>query len=103
MIETLTLAQFTPHLGTEFICRTPDGGTYPLRLAEAEASAIPARKGSRQAETRAAFSLVFLGPQNPVLPQSIYPLDHAELGTLPLFIVPIGRDEEGTLYQAIFN
>jgi hypothetical protein len=102
MIETLTLEHFTPHLGTEFVCRTTDGGAYPLRLTEAEAVGR-ALKSSAKAAARSPFSLLFQGPQSPVLPQSIYPLEHAELGTLPLFIVPIGREEEGILYQAIFS
>ena len=102
MIETLTLEHFTPHLDTEFVCRTPDGGAYPLRLTEAEAVGQPS-KSPPKAESRSAFSLIFQGPQSPILPQSIYSLEHTTLGTLPLFIVPIGREEAGVLYQAIFN
>lgn len=103
MIETLTLEQFVPHVGTEFVCRTSDGGAYPLRLTEAAGGKEQPGKGPGRAEPRSPFSLLFMGPPNPVLPQSIYPLEHVELGTLPLFIVPIGREEEGVLYQAIFT
>ena len=35
--------------------------------------------------------------------QSIYRLEHAGLGALEIFIVPIGRDAESTTYEAIFT
>jgi hypothetical protein len=103
MIETLTLKHFTPHIGTEFVCRTPDGGAYPLRLSEAVGEAEQGRKSPGKEEFRSPFSLLFQGPESPVLPQSVYPLEHTELGTLALFIVPIGREGGDILYQAVFN
>jgi hypothetical protein len=41
------------------------------------------------------------GPVTPVLPQRIYRLQQAELGTVELFIVPLGPDERGIRYQAV--
>ena len=102
MIETLTVEHFTPHIGTEFVCRTPDG-VYPLRLSEAVAAGEQGWKVPGKEELRSPFSLLFLGPESPVLPQSIYPLEHTALGKLALFIVPIGREGRGILYQAVFN
>ena len=49
------------------------------------------------------FSLVFRGPHEPLLPQQIYPFEHDQLGAFDLFIVPVGRDEEGLQYEAVFN
>ena len=46
------------------------------------------RPGPRPA--RAPFALEFKGPAQPVLPQRIYPLEHAAIGRHELFIVPIG-------------
>ena len=43
--------------------------------------------------------LLFRGPSLPILPQRIYPLEHAALGRLELFIVPIGPGQ----YEAIFT
>ncbi|MDX6508976.1 MAG: hypothetical protein QOG81_728, partial [Gaiellaceae bacterium] len=37
------------------------------------------------------------------LPQQIYRFDHDELGTLEIFIVPIGTDEGGVRYEAVFT
>jgi len=103
MIETLTLEQFVPQLGTEFICRAPDGAGYPLRLTEATAAGKTTWKGAGDSEPRTPFSLIFQGPADTFFPQSIYPLEHEAFGTLDLFIVPIGKEEEGFLYQAIFT
>ncbi|HEV2745792.1 MAG TPA: hypothetical protein VGW34_00660 [Allosphingosinicella sp.] len=49
-----------------------------------------------------AFSLLFRGPADPVLPQAIYELSGGG-ESHEIFIVPIARDSAGTQYQAIFN
>ncbi len=59
-------------------------------------------KGQPQSQ-REPFSLVLRGPKNPVLPQRMYPIDFGALGAFDIFIVPIGPDERGMRYEAIFN
>jgi len=54
-------------------------------------------------DRRAPFSIVFRGPRNVVLPQRIYEVEHDTIGAFPLFLVPIGPDQEGMLYEAIFT
>ena len=49
------------------------------------------------------FALLFHGPQNPFLPQSIYHVEHDQLGELDIFLVPVGRDQNGFQYEAVFN
>ena len=51
---------------------------------------------------RRQFSLLFRGPVDPFLSQGTYRLDHAELGALDIFLVPIGPDAEGMRYEAVF-
>jgi hypothetical protein len=48
-------------------------------------------------------SIVFRGPREPVLPQRIYAFEHAGLGAFEIFIVPIGPDDAGMRYEAVFN
>lgn len=50
-----------------------------------------------------AFSLIFRGPSDRIFPQMTYAVRGEQLDEFPLFIVPIGRDENGITYQAIFN
>jgi hypothetical protein len=49
------------------------------------------------------FQLLFRGPAEPLLPQAIHELGHAELGRLGIFLVPVGPDAEGMRYEAIFT
>lgn len=56
-----------------------------------------------EADTHQSFSVLFRGPLEPMLPQHLYPLDNAALGEQILFLVPIGPDKHGMLYDATFN
>jgi len=49
------------------------------------------------------FSLLFQGPPHILLPQQIYRMAHAQLGEIELFIVPVGMNETGYSYEAVFN
>lgn len=56
----------------------------------------------RHAPRHEPFALTFVG--EPGLAQAIYELDHASLGRLDLFLVPIGPAPDGrVLYEAVFN
>jgi hypothetical protein len=94
-LDELTLATFEPLVGEPF---TLDAGSERLALVLDTATALAARPGGRD-----PFSLVFRGPPEPLLAQAIHPLDHAALGRLEIFIVPIGRDATGVSYEAIFS
>mgnify|MGYP001825895240 FL=1 len=49
-----------------------------------------------------AFSAVFRGGNTVMLQQQTYPVEHDSLGSMQLFIVPIGPDEKGMRYEAVF-
>jgi hypothetical protein len=46
---------------------------------------------------------VFRGPQDVSLPQRIYRVEHAGIGAFEIFLVPIGPDEGGHRYEAVFT
>ena len=50
-----------------------------------------------------AFSLTFHGPADPAFAQQTLVMERAGDEPLAIFVVPLGRDASGTLYQAIFN
>lgn len=50
-----------------------------------------------------AFSVLFTGPDEAPLPQQMHALGHDRLGGAEVFLVPIGRDERGYHYEAVFN
>lgn len=88
------LAGFAAQCGTAFAVTGLDG--VALELFEATPL-------DSQAPDARRFSLLFRGPEQPMLPQATYTLEHAVLGALAIFLVPIGRDATGAQYQAIFN
>ena len=49
------------------------------------------------------FSAVFRGGPGSPADQKIYTLENEDLGRMELFLVPIGPDEVGMRYEAIFN
>ena len=94
-IAQLTAADFTPHVkGSFHIARA--AGDVTLRLVEVQRLGEALRPGG-------AFSLQFISPPGPFLPQAIYPVAHADLGTLELFLVPLGPRGGGNSYEAVFT
>ncbi len=103
MLESCTVEIFTRHLGERF--RVYAGQDEPFEIELIQASGIgrePAGNGGGR-ESRSAFSLLFRGPEDILLPQRIYRLEHAEMGTFDLFLVPVGPDQSGQRYEAIFT
>ena len=98
MSEPYELATFSACVGEGFQLELEDGESLDLELVEA--TALPAHQGAPRSEP---FSLVFRGPPGRVLPQSVYPMRHPRLGALSLFLVPIGGNEQGVSYEAVFN
>ena len=100
-LDQLKSTDFSPYLHQSFAIHY--GAAEPL-LAElvevAELGPAPERAGAPQ---RAPFSIILRGPRRPVLPQRIYHLEHDGMGALDIFIVPIGPDQAGMRYEAIFN
>lgn len=103
MLADLTHESFLSHLGTEFALRLGPAAALPLTLIEARALGAAPRPRPDGTRPRQPFALLFRGPRQPVLPQRTYRLEHAAMGALELFIVPVGPDEAGLCYEAIFT
>jgi hypothetical protein len=52
---------------------------------------------------REPFALTFRAPRGTSWPQRIYRIAHPDLGAFEIFLVPIGPDDQGPRYEAIFN
>ncbi|MGH8581344.1 MAG: DUF6916 family protein [Gammaproteobacteria bacterium] len=94
MLDTLTMEHWAQCLNEPFAI----GDRLALRLVSVQPLGC-----SRPDAHRSAYSLVFLGPMQPLLPQRIYSLCHSRLGTLAIFLVPIGPERDGMRYEAIFT
>lgn len=92
-----TLGTFRPAVGQAFTVSDEGGTKVELILAEAaEVDAGPHAPAP-------AFSLLFHGPADPLMPQATYRFEHGSLGTMEIFIVPLGRDEHSAVYEAVFS
>lgn len=96
MLENFTVGTFSGFVGDAFRVY-PDTGE-PLDLELVSATALGETSGRGR-----PFSTVFCGPGDVYLPQRIYRMEHAEMESFEIFLVPIGPDEKGLRYEAIFN
>ena len=94
-LAALAISDFSPHLGSQFDVQTA-GGMVAMTLSRVDPAGESGRKGG-------AFSLIFTTPRGPWLAQSIYPMRHAVLGAMEIFLVPIGALGEANGYQAVFT
>lgn len=95
-LDRLTHESFAPHVGSRFEVRLAE---RTLRLELVEVAPVREEPPGR----RRPFSLFFRGPRDVYLPQQIVPLDHAALGRLEIFLVPVGLDPDGYRYEAVFT
>ena len=102
MLDKLTVDDFRPVVGQAFALDAGGAGTVELELVEAR-MIEPGAPAADASGRRSPFALDFRGPVEPILPQSIYRLENEYVGALEIFIVPVGRTEAGTDYEAIFT
>jgi hypothetical protein len=101
VLDKLTSQDFSPHLNQKFrLCGDASG---PLEAELIEVTDLPGDPADLKGGTRRQpFSIVLVGPAEPVLQQSIYRIEHEKLGPLDLFLVPIGPNDKGMRYEAVF-
>jgi hypothetical protein len=100
MLESLTSAHFLEHVGSTFQFHYDAERSMPVELLDV---VIHRLGGGTALGRRESFSLLFRGPTSFRVPQRIYTLEHAVLGSLEIFLVPIGPDDQGMRYEAVFN
>jgi hypothetical protein len=59
--------------------------------------------GSETNPDRQPFSLTFKAWCDELPTQGIYKLEHPSVGSLDIFLVPVGMSEEEYLFEAVFN
>lgn len=98
-LKTLSLEQFEPCLMQQFVVTPKEHKPFHLQLIAVD------KRGDFDPDfaDRQAFSLIFRGPYEPVLPQQIWSLAHEAFGELDIFLVPIGPDKKGMRYEAVFT
>jgi hypothetical protein len=91
--------------GTTFRVELADRTAVSLTLDQVLPYETRLRRRSRTAGTarRDPFSLYFVGPPSPLLPQAIYTFRGDTTTFEQLFIVPVDQDGEATEYEAVFT
>jgi Domain of unknown function (DUF6916) len=90
---------FSRHLNTKFKVKFESSEPVELELVEVAVRKIEPNEQAGMER----FSTFFYGPADYFLPQQTYELAHQEMGEMYLFIVPIGQDQRGIRYEAVFN
>jgi hypothetical protein len=100
-LAKLTFEDFAALAGQTFTVDFDDVGRIELEVigASPHAANAPAVDSTG---TRSPFSVEFRGPVDPVLPQRTYVIAHEAVGAIAVFLGPIGRDDAGTRYDAVF-
>lgn len=95
-MELLTLEHFAGCVNETFVASMND---MDVEFVLVEARPLP-NPGNPQ---RAPFSLLFRNTSPILFPQQIYPMRHARVGEVGIFLVPVAQERAGFLYQAVFN
>ncbi len=97
MLQDLSHSWFEEKLNTPF--RIHFGGEAPLEVVLFEVRLHEPHDGPR----KQPYSIYFRGPRQAVLPQAIYRIEHDRMEPMDIFLVPVGPDEKGMCYEAVFN
>ena len=96
-LADLTLDAFRPRVGERFRIRSGPASAIDAELIDARAV------GASRPDRRTPFALLFRTAQTAPLPQAIYRFEHDEMGMHDIFLVPVGPDAKGMVYEAIFT
>ena len=92
---------FLKQVNTPFLLQA---GAGAVEVVLAEANLLPASNSGALDAGNEKFSLLFRGPAAATIEQGIHALDHAQLGRLSLFLVPVGSSNATPRhYEAVFN
>lgn len=95
MTASLTHEAFAKNLNTIFRIRRENQPDIELELTQVSEHLI--------SEHQERFAIIFRGPNEVFLGQGMQNLEHNDLQIVDLFLVPVGRDDAGTYYEAVFN
>ena len=97
MLDTVTREMFEKQLEGTFVVSV-EGAELDMQLVYCRGLTADPEQGRRD-----PFSAVFRGPMEPVLEQQIYEVKHEAIGSLEIFLVPIGPAKGGMQYEAVFT
>ena len=106
MLEKYTESVFSECKGSTFRIHLESKGAVEVVLVDVQGLGVQSSgedPRGHEPTGRAPFSVVFRGPMDVQLTQGTYTVVHDTLGALDLFLVPIGPDQAGMRFEAVFN
>jgi len=94
-LATVTAEQFAEFQDQDFEITSAEVAVT-LKLIEVRKLGAGERDGG-------AFSLLWQGPQTPLLSQGVHRLAHPETGDQEVFLVPVAEKDAGFQYEAVFT
>lgn len=91
----MTAEDFSAFEGSNFTISTAD--------SEIQLTLIEVKKLGQGERSGGAFSLLWLGPSTPILPQATYGMSQEKLGRHEYFLVPVAEKDAGIQYEAVFT
>lgn len=95
MAAALTHEEFSKHLNTKFRIQISETEAIDAELTDVSEHLLSPRQER--------FSIVFRTSNEIFLGQGMRRFEHDQMEAFELFLVPIGRNEEGTEYESVFN
>ncbi len=99
-LRELTRSVFAECIGEAFCLHGKQGQILDAELIEVRTLAQPYRMAPGRREP---FSVLFRCSASQLLSQRIYRLDHKQIGSLEIFLVPVGQRDQNVRYEAVFN
>lgn len=96
MSQRLEAEDFEQQLGQAIIFAN-EAITFEAKVSQVD------RLKQHSAEGRQPYSVVFSTNHPDAYAQNIYTIEHPEKGEQMIFLVPIGPDEAGMCYEAVFT
>jgi hypothetical protein len=96
--DVLTYEDFAPYINQIFKMILSEEESAELELIEAEITGPSHLKGFRD-----NFWLQFRDASGIERCQNTYELAHPKKGSIPVFLIPYGKDAKGMYYQAVFS
>lgn len=107
MLGSLTAASFAAHKGTEFRIHVNASTILLAELVDVSVRGRPTPRAvwdTNPDPPREPFSIVLRGPLEQPLVQQMYDVEHATIGVIEgLFLVPVGINQDGRFYEAVFS
>lgn len=97
-LQLLTAGDFQSQIGTRFFIHFSGKGSTVAQLEKVVE--LPAYKNLE----RKPFSILLQTTQKDhYYQQAIYTVEQPAVGSLPIFLVPVGCNEKGMQYEAVFT